>query len=95
MSATCYLPLSDNLQIEKELGTRHRAAIGMSESSDSITLVVSEETGDISIAMNGRLYRGLDIQQIKKRLHVLKNTTQDKPAKFKLWQVKSKNEKSN
>ncbi len=94
-AATCYLPLSENMQIEKELGTRHRAAIGISEVSDSITLVVSEETGDISLATRGKLYRGLDMNQIKKHLGVLKMTSEDTSKKFKLWKGKSKNEKNN
>ncbi|MCQ2492054.1 MAG: diadenylate cyclase CdaA [Lachnospiraceae bacterium] len=94
-AATCYLPLSDNMQIEKELGTRHRAAIGVSEISDSITLIVSEETGDISLAKNGKIYRGLDQNQIKKHLQILKLQTEDNTKKFKLWKGKSKNEKNN
>ncbi len=93
-AATCYLPLSDNMQIEKELGTRHRAAIGVSEISDSITLVVSEETGDISLAKNGKIYRGLDQNQIKKHLQILKIQTEDNTKKFKLWKGKSKHEKN-
>lgn len=57
VSATCYLPLSDNPEIHKSLGTRHRAAIGVSEVSDSITVIVSEETGGVSIAHNGELLK--------------------------------------
>ena len=60
ISATCYLPLSDNREIKKDLGTRHRAAIGISEVSDSVVVVVSEETGKISIARGGELKEGLD-----------------------------------
>ena len=60
VAATCYLPLSANLSINKELGTRHRAGVGISEVSDSVTLIVSEETGSISIAKGGELYRNLD-----------------------------------
>ncbi|MBR5047001.1 MAG: diadenylate cyclase CdaA [Eubacterium sp.] len=55
VAATCYLPLSENMNIGKELGTRHRAAVGISEVSDSITVIVSEETGKVSIAAEGRL----------------------------------------
>ncbi len=54
-AATCYLPLSDNMDISKDLGTRHRAAVGISEVTDSLTLVVSEETGRVSVASGGRL----------------------------------------
>jgi diadenylate cyclase len=58
-SATCYLPLSDNMTLSKALGTRHRAAVGVSEVSDSLTIVVSEETGSVSVARGGRLLRNL------------------------------------
>ena len=59
VAATCYLPLSDNMELSKQLGTRHRAGVGISEVSDSITIIVSEETGQVSIAQNGRLTRGV------------------------------------
>ena len=67
-SATCYLPLSDNMQISKALGTRHRAALGMSEVSDALILVVSEETGLVSLAMDGKLSRGVDAEYLRGRL---------------------------
>ncbi len=67
-SATCYLPLTDNDSISKEVGTRHRAAVGISEATDSITVVVSEQTGKISIARDGALERGLDAESLKKKL---------------------------
>lgn len=76
VSATCYLPLSANDSINKELGTRHRAGIGISEVSDSVTLIVSEETGSISIAKGGELFRNLDTENVRKHLQMLcKNET--------------------
>lgn len=54
-----YLPLSDNMELSKQLGTRHRAGVGISEQTDSVTIIVSEETGQVSVAQNGRLTRGL------------------------------------
>ena len=68
VSATCYLPLSDNMELSKELGTRHRAAVGISEVSDSLTIVVSEETGAVSLAMDGTLYRNIDADFLKSKL---------------------------
>ena len=67
-AATCYLPLSDNSTISKELGTRHRAALGLSEVSDSKVLIVSEETGAISMAEGGQLYRNIDGAFLRKEL---------------------------
>ena len=60
VSATCYLPLSDNMEISKELGTRHRAGVGISEVTDALTIIVSEETGHVSVTYEGKLYRNLD-----------------------------------
>ena len=68
VSATCYLPLSDSMNLSKDLGTRHRAAVGISEVSDSMTIVVSEETGRVSIAMGGELYRNVDADFLKNKL---------------------------
>lgn len=73
MSATCYLPLSDNNRVSKELGTRHRAAIGISENTDSLTIVVSEETGKVSVAYKGELDRGIDEETLKNKLIALQN----------------------
>lgn len=68
LAAGCFLPLSTNPDIVKELGTRHRAAIGLSESSDAVIIVVSEETGTISVARDGKLTRNLDYQSLSKML---------------------------
>ncbi|MBR1855242.1 MAG: diadenylate cyclase CdaA [Lachnospiraceae bacterium] len=65
LAATCYLPLSDNLALSKELGTRHRAGVGISEVSDSITVIVSEETGRVSVAYEGELNRNLDAENLR------------------------------
>ncbi|WP_199712423.1 diadenylate cyclase CdaA [Butyrivibrio sp. CB08] len=72
-SATCYLPLSDNMGIGKELGTRHRAGIGASEATDAFVIIVSEETGKISVAYEGELERALDSDRLRERLRVLQD----------------------
>ena len=68
VAACCLLPLTENRNLSQELGTRHRAAIGMSEQSDAMILVVSEETGTISIARNGELMRYLTVDDVKEIL---------------------------
>ncbi len=91
VSATCYLPLSDNMALSKELGTRHRAGVGISEVTDSLTVIVSEENGKISVAYNGQLERGLDAERLKVRLSEIQN----KPAeekKRKRWKGRVRNE---
>ena len=65
VSATCYLPLSDNMEISKELGTRHRAGVGISEVTDALTVIVSEETGHVSVTYEGKLYRNLDANVLR------------------------------
>jgi len=93
VAATCYLPLSDSLEINKELGTRHRAGIGISEMSDSMTIIVSEETGDVSVAVGGELFRGLDADNLRKKLSYIQNKSLD-VKRFRLWKGK-KNEGKN
>ena len=73
VSATSYLPLSDSLVLSKDLGTRHRAAVGISEVSDSLTIVVSEETGKVSIALRGQIYHGVDADFLREKLRYLQN----------------------
>lgn len=92
VSATCYLPLSDNLELSKELGTRHRAAVGISEVSDSMTIVVSEETGHVSIAEEGILYRNVDADFLKDKLNDLRNYKTE-PSKLKDWKRRLKDAK--
>ena len=77
VSATCYLPLSDNMELSKELGTRHRAAVGISEVSDSMTIVVSEETGAVSLAVEGTLYRNIDTNFLKSKLRFAAKLSKD------------------
>ena len=93
-----YLPLSDNLALSKDLGTRHRAAVGISEVSDSMTIVVSEETGKVSLAVEGELYRNIDEEFLKKKLSEghLKNVENGKIIDWKrrLQNVKKAKEPS-
>jgi len=67
-AAACYLPLSESPFISKELGTRHRAALGISEVTDAITIIVSEETGAVSLTSNGDLHRNLSMEEFETRL---------------------------
>lgn len=94
VSATCYLPLSDNLFLSKELGTRHRAAVGISEATDSMTIVVSEETGKVSVAMGGELQRDLSQEDLRGRLVIAQDKTQD-TGRFKLWKGRVKKREKN
>lgn len=67
-AAACFLPLTENKNLNKDLGTRHRAALGITEKSDCLSLVVSEETGSISIAINSKLYRDLNEERLRNML---------------------------
>lgn len=92
VSATCYLPLTDSLSISKDLGTRHRAAVGISEVSDSLTIVVSEENGKVSIAMGGELYRNVDAEFLKNKLAYIQRR-EKKVSKIELWKRRLKDVK--
>ncbi|MGB4043002.1 MAG: DNA integrity scanning protein DisA nucleotide-binding domain protein, partial [Thermacetogeniaceae bacterium] len=71
LAAACYLPLTENPFLSRDIGTRHRAAIGITEQSDAVAVVVSEETGIISLAKNGKLVRGLKRDELEKKLAYL------------------------
>ena len=73
VSATCYLPLSDNMGLSKDLGTRHRAAVGMSEVSDAFVIAVSEETGYVSVAQDGVLERNISREELGEKLFHIQN----------------------
>lgn len=92
MSATCYLPLSDNRSLSKALGTRHRAAVGISEATDSLTVIVSEENGKVSVAYSGELFSGLNQEGLREKLEMV----QDKPAEEvkKGWRNKVKGDRN-
>lgn len=92
-SATCYLPLSDNMALSKDLGTRHRAGVGISEATDSMTIIVSEETGKISVAYGGNLERNLDGETLKERLRTIQNKPEEESKKRIMWKGRSKGEK--
>lgn len=79
-SATCYLPLSGNMRLSKDLGTRHRAAVGISEVSDSFTIVVSEETGKVSIAREGNLIYNVDGDFLRAKLREIQRGKEPEEA---------------
>ena len=92
VAATCYLPLSDNTSISKALGTRHRAAVGVSEVTDSLTIVVSEETGRVSLAEGGELRRINDAEVLRKALAGIEQQ-EESSSRFKIWKGRLKNER--
>ena len=93
VSATCYLPLSDNMGISKELGTRHRAGIGISEVTDALTIIVSEETGHVSVTYEGKLYRNLDANGLREKISMIQNKEVEESKKRRLWKGRAKYEK--
>lgn len=88
-AATCYLPLSDNMGLSKDLGTRHRAGVGISEVTDSLTIIVSEETGKVSLAEDGKLTRNVDGDYLRNRLEGAQNKNGE-TKKRKLWKGRRK-----
>ncbi|MCG7343251.1 diadenylate cyclase CdaA [Sporosarcina sp. ACRSL] len=84
-AAGCYLPLSENPFISKELGTRHRAALGISEVTDAITIVVSEETGAVSITANGDINRNLSMDDFEKQLRQVWFGSENETSSTRFW----------
>lgn len=96
VAATCYLPLSDNMELSKQLGTRHRAGVGISEVTDSVTIIVSEETGQVSVARDGKLVRNVTSVQLRKILELAQNKTVIDNNKLRqLLKGRTKNEGKN
>ena len=91
VAATCYLPLSDNNNLNKALGTRHRAGVGISEVTDIMTIIVSEETGKVSVAVGGELIHDIDADSLRNKLEYLRRRTIDVKS-FKIWRGRLKHE---
>lgn len=94
VAATCYLPLSDSSTLSKELGTRHRAGVGISEVTDSMTIIVSEETGHVSLAFGGKLIRNIDRESLRSKLEYIRRKSIDVKS-FRLWRGRMRNEGKN
>ena len=92
VAATCYLPLTDNVNLSKALGTRHRAGVGISEATDSLTIIVSEETGKVSVAFGGELIHDIDSDSLKNKLEYIRIRTIDVKS-FKIWRGRLKHER--
>ena len=93
VSATCYLPLSDNMELSKELGTRHRAGVGISEATDAFTIIVSEETGKVSVTQSGQLIRNVDGEQLRSLLVKVQDKNVEQKHYLKRLRGKRSNEK--
>ena len=92
VAAPCYLPLTDNVNLSKALGTRHRAGVGISEATDSLTIIVSEETGKVSVAFGGELIHDIDSDSLKNKLEYIRRRTIDVKS-FKIWRGRLKHER--
>ncbi|MDW0113337.1 diadenylate cyclase CdaA [Sporosarcina saromensis] len=91
-AAGCYLPLSENPFISKELGTRHRAALGISEVTDAITIIVSEETGAVSITANGDINRNLSMEEFEKQLRKVWFGGEEQVTSTSFWKRGKRND---
>lgn len=94
VAATCYLPLSESMQISKALGTRHRAGLGISEVTDSVTVIVSEETGYVSVAQDGRLIRHMNAEGLKALLKSCFAEQKEETPRRRLLKGRLKHEKA-
>jgi len=94
VAATCYLPLSDSLSLNKNLGTRHRAGVGISEVSDSMTIIVSEETGKVSYAMGGKIETAVSTNDLREQLYAFqkKKAVKEEQKVYRRWKGRVKNE---
>lgn len=93
VAATVYLPSSENIQLSKDLGTRHRAGISISEMTDCLTIIVSEETGKVSIAKEGKLIRNIDGDYLRAKLMDTQKKSIDTKQRLKFWKGRVKNER--
>ena len=92
-AATCYLPLSENKTISKELGTRHRAGLGISEVTDALTVIVSEETGQVSLTKDGQLYRNVNSDKLRELLGGTKSSEKTQTVWDRLRKGRKRHEK--
>lgn len=93
VSATCYLPLTESTTLNKSLGTRHRAGVGVSEATDAMTIIVSEETGAVSIAKEGKLSHNVTPEYLREQLQHAQNKVVENKSKLRKWKEWTKHEK--